>query len=115
MDATEEPFALPAEREDDEQMDLMTDMGPDSIENQTTLAENSNPELLEQGIPLELFLSATTSALELDALSSHAPSLSGNDLLGVVSVDKLEDGDGGDQPLVLFIVTDNGCESPVAS
>ncbi|XP_034653143.1 uncharacterized protein LOC117891677 [Drosophila subobscura] len=111
MDTTEEPFALPAEREDDGQMDLRTHC----IEDEDTLAENPNPELLESGIPLELFLSATTSALELDTVSSHAPSMSESDLLGVVGVDKLEDGDGDDQPLVLFIVSENGCDPPVAS
>ncbi|SPP74458.1 Hypothetical predicted protein [Drosophila guanche] len=111
MDTTEEPFALPAERNDDGQMDSRTD----SIEDEHTLVDDTNAELLEPGIPLELFLSATTSALELDTVSSNAPSMSESDLLGVVGVDKLEDGDCDDQPLVLYIVSENGCDPPVAS
>jgi len=59
----------------------------------------SNREVSEQPMPLELFLSATTNALELESAASQDISLSNSDLL--------EEDSENERPLVLYILSDD--------
>jgi len=59
----------------------------------------SNQEVSEQPMPLELFLSATTNALELESAASQDISLSNSDLL--------EEDSENERPLVLYILSDD--------
>jgi len=59
----------------------------------------TNQEVSEQPMPLELFLSATTNALELESAASQDISLSNSDLL--------EEDSENERPLVLYILSDD--------
>lgn len=87
-----------------EELDDDDDCGEEEEDAKAALDDGtqSNRELLEQSMPLELFLSATTtSALELEASGSPELSLNGSDLLE-------EEENDNDRPLVLFILSDDG-------
>ncbi|KAH8309096.1 hypothetical protein KR059_005694 [Drosophila kikkawai] len=98
----------PLELSAGEELDDDDDGGEEDEEEEDGEAalDNDNPtnrQLLEQSMPLELFLSAaTTSALELET-SGGSPelSLNGSDLLE-------EEDNENDQPLVLYILSDDG-------
>lgn len=84
MDIAEEPLTLPPGDDDDDEATL----------------DQENNETSDLGVPLELLLSATTSALELETSASNDISLNGSDLL--------EEESENDRPLVLFVLSDDG-------
>lgn len=69
-------------------------------DDEATLVEQQDNEATDLGVPLELLLSATTSALELETSASNDISLNGSDLL--------EEESENDRPLVLFVLSDDG-------